>query len=100
MSTSSLLRWLRSGFQNGRTGRHSCARGAAFARRRSLQVRLEALEERQLLDSSSPLSLTKIATSYQKSAYSSPNPTGSIQVVNTVFNARSFTNRQDLYFVQ
>jgi hypothetical protein len=89
-----LLRRLRSGFQNGRTGRHPCARvPAVAARRRSLQVRLEALEERMLLNSSNQLSLTQIATVYQTSGSSFPNLAASIQVVNTVFNARSFTNQ-------
>jgi hypothetical protein len=65
-----------------------------------VQVRPELLEERTLLDSSNPLSLTQIATSYQQPGHSPPNTTGSIQVVNTVFSARSFTNQQDLYYVQ
>jgi hypothetical protein len=101
MSTASLLRWLRLGFQDGRTGRHALAKGSAVAaRRRSLQVRLEALEERMLLDSSNQLSLTQIATGYQTSGLTKLASTGSIQVVNTVFSARSFTNHQDLYYIQ
>jgi hypothetical protein len=101
MSTATWLRWLRSGFQNDRTVRQPCARRSAVAaRRRSLQVRLELLEERTLLDSSNPLSLTQIATAYQTSGFSGASQWGYIQVVNTVFSARSFTNHQDLYYIQ
>src|SRR5262245_61797952 len=47
MSSASLLRWLRSGFQDGRTGSHPRARGSAVAaRRRSSPMRVEALEGR------------------------------------------------------
>src|SRR5262249_13797038 len=47
MSSASLLRWLRSGFQDGRTGSHPRARGLAVpARRRSSPMRVEALEGR------------------------------------------------------
>jgi hypothetical protein len=101
MARTTLLERVRSDFTGRRGGRDGCPKGSAVVkRRRSLQVRLEALEERMLLDSSNQLSLTQIATGYQTSGFSPPNGVGSIQVVNTVFNARSFTNHQDLYYVQ
>jgi hypothetical protein len=100
MERTTLLERARSGLTSLRGGRNSSAKGREVVKRaRTLPLRLETLEERTLLDSSNPLSLTQIAVAYQSSTIQS-NPSGSVQIVTTVFDARSFVNQQDLYYIQ